>query len=291
MRCRVEVPPFFHCSCTANPSAGIEFIFRHERNFAEDDRAFIVMLAQLCAQALYRASLYESVRQSEGRFQLQAHLLDAVGQAVVATTLDGDITYWNDGADRLFHYSADEVMGRNVVDESRRKLYRLASGEENVNELLIRRQDGTAVPVLSYRTPIRDATGTMTGIIGVSSDISAIKEVERELRDSEQRYRALFDTSPDGIVLMDMNGLIVTANRQLGLMLGCDSPDELAGARMEEYLPQSDRKMALEVLEQRANGMPSSTTWATTSSERSATGCRQCYDCRIAWPGWGATST
>jgi diguanylate cyclase (GGDEF)-like protein/PAS domain S-box-containing protein len=248
------------------PIGGIEFIFRHQRNFAEDDRAFIVVLAQLCAQALYRASLYESVRQSEGRFRLQAHLLDAVGQAVVATTLDGDITYWNDGADRLFHYSADQVMGRNVVDvlpttesvdESRRKLYRLASGEENVNELLIRRQDGTAVPVLSYRTPIRDATGTLTGIIGVSSDISAIKEVERELRDSEQRYRALFDTSPDGIVLMDMNGLIVTANRQLGLMLGCDSPDELAGARMEEYLPQTDRKLALEVLEQRANGMPS----------------------------------
>jgi PAS domain S-box-containing protein len=247
------------------PVGGIEFTFVHERTFAEDDRAFIVVLAQVCAQALYRASLYESVRQSEGRFELQAHLLDAVGQAVVGTTLGGDITYWNHGAHRLFHYAAEEVMGRNVVDvlpttesvdESRRHLYRLASGEEKVSELLIKRKDGTTVPVLAHRTPIRDAAGTMTGIIGVSSDISAIKQVEGELRDSEQRYRALFDTSPDGIVLMDMNGLIVTANRQMGLMLGCDSPDELEGVRIDRYLPQRDRQPALEVLEQRANGMP-----------------------------------
>jgi len=76
---------------------------------------------------------------------------------------------------------------------------------------------------------------------------------------SEQRYRALVETSPDGILLNDMHGIIVMANAQLARMLGYESPNDLRGVHIEKHLPDDNRQQALEMLEQRASGtLPSS---------------------------------
>ncbi len=144
--------------------------------------------------------------------RFQAHLLDIVEQAVFATDVDGTITYWNRFAERLYGWELAEVRGRNVVDllavaghaeRGQIPLADLQKGESISGEFLRRRRDGTIFPVWTTATPFRDAQGSITGVVGVSTDITARKATEAALHDNEERFRILFERSPDAIVLID----------------------------------------------------------------------------------------
>jgi PAS domain S-box-containing protein len=180
--------------------------------------------------------------QAEQHLRFQARLLDTVGQAVVASTPDGEITYWNHGAARLFGYHAEEVMGRNVievlpttlsVEESRRLLDMVGAGEEMVSEFVLRQRDGAMVPILSHGTAIRDETGTITGIIAVSSDISELKEVEQELRRSEERFHAIFDQAAVGVAQTTLDGQLLLVNDYLLAFLGYTRDEILQKSHQE----------------------------------------------------------
>jgi PAS domain S-box-containing protein len=144
--------------------------------------------------------------------RFQAHLLDIVEQAVFATDIDGTITYWNRFAERLYGWELAEVRGRNVVEllavagnaeGGQIPLADLQKGESINGEFLRRRRDGTIFPVWTTATPFRDAQGGITGIVGVSKDITDRKAAEVALRDNEERFRILFERSPDAIILID----------------------------------------------------------------------------------------
>jgi len=225
--------------------------------------------------------------QAAQHLHFQARLLDTVGQAVVASTPDGEITYWNHGADRLFGYHAEEVIGRNVVEvlpttrsvtESRRILDTIRAGEEMVDEFLIRRRDGAMVPVLSHRTPIRDEIGTITGIIGVSSDISELKEVEQELRRSEERFRAIFDQAAVGMAQSTLDGQFLLVNNYFLTFLGytrdeilqksyqeITHPDDL-DANLAQYLRLVDGSIKLYRHETRYIRKDGTSRWAEVAS-------------------------
>lgn len=177
---------------------------------------------------------------------LHAQFLDAVGQAVVVTSPDGVITYWNRAAENLFGYAAEEAIGRDVVEvlptaqpaqASRRVLGTVASGDEVVGEILVRRRDGSFVPVLSHRTPIRDDAGTVTGIIGVSSDISELKKIETELYRSELRFRAIFDQATVGVAQSGLDGKLVLINSYFLALLGYARSDLMQKNFMEIIHP------------------------------------------------------
>jgi PAS domain S-box-containing protein len=136
-------------------------------------------------------------KQAEQALRFQARLLDAVEQAVVATDLDGAITYWNRFAERLYGWSADEVIGRCVLDvipaETGRKsaaalLARLRTGESWSGELLVRRKDGSGFPAWVTDSPIYDSAGALVGNVGISSDMTDRKATLA--REQEARARA-----------------------------------------------------------------------------------------------------
>ena len=130
--------------------------------------------------------------------RLQAHLLDAVGQAVIATDLEGRITYWNRGAERMFGWSAAEALGRNVIEvtptetsqgHAEAVMARLRRGETWSGEFLVRRRDGTAFHALVTDTPVLDDAGDLCGIVGVSVDLTGQKQADEELRRREEALR------------------------------------------------------------------------------------------------------
>jgi PAS domain S-box-containing protein len=90
----------------------ISLAFPTDRSFDEDDRRFMAAVADLCAQALERAQLYEAVRQGEEELQRQAALLNQAHDAIFAWEWDGPVTYWNKGAERMYGYTAEEAIGR-----------------------------------------------------------------------------------------------------------------------------------------------------------------------------------
>lgn len=139
--------------------------------------------------------------ESELRARLAA-IVDSSDDAIVSKTLDGIITSWNRGAERLFGYTAAETVGRHiflVVPEDRRAeendvLARLRRGETIDHFETVRQtKDGRRVPISLTVSPIRDAQGNITGASKVARDITertfaqeALKRAHEEL---EERVR------------------------------------------------------------------------------------------------------
>lgn len=131
-----------------------------------------------------------SERSTRQQIDLQSLLLDNVGDAVVATTLDGTITYWNRAAERLYGWSDMEALGRNVVkttvpegsyDSGEELLADLAGGATWSGEYEVRHRDGTVFPVEATNAPVYDVDGHHIGIVSVSTDIRQRKLMEAAL--------------------------------------------------------------------------------------------------------------
>ena len=133
---------------------------------------------------------------------LLASIVDSSDDAIVSKTLEGVITSWNAGAERLFGYTAKEAIGQHIsmiiprdrLDEETKILTRLNQGGRIDHFDTIRvRKDGTTLDVSLSISPVRDAAGKIIGAAKIARDISGRKRVERELRESEERFRTLAD--------------------------------------------------------------------------------------------------
>ena len=125
------------------------------------------------------------------RESLEARLVDAVQQAVIATDVAGRVIFWNAYAERLFGWSAGEALGRSIVDltphESTRDeaiaiMERLRSGQSWAGEFQVRRKDGSTFVAFVVNSPLLDSSGTLMGIVGVSTDVSEQRALEAQLR-------------------------------------------------------------------------------------------------------------
>jgi PAS domain S-box-containing protein len=141
-------------------------------------------------------------KRGEKQISFQAHLLDAVEQAVIATDLNGTIVYWNSFAEGLYRWTAAEALGANILEiipaaETREQaieiLTRLRGGKSWSGEFLVRRKDGSVFPAMVTDSPIVSEQGELIGVVGVSIDISERKRAEEErakLHESERAARA-----------------------------------------------------------------------------------------------------
>jgi PAS domain S-box-containing protein len=107
-----------------------------------------------------------------------ARLFDTPQQAVIGTTRAGSIVYWSYAAERFYGWRADDVLGRNIVEVTSADAARhaaedimeaLSAGKSWVGTFPVRRSDGSEIEVEVSNLPVRNATGTLVGIVGVSS--------------------------------------------------------------------------------------------------------------------------
>ncbi len=140
--------------------------------------------------------------QADKAVGLLASIIDSSEDAIVSKTLEGVITSWNNGAERLFGYTAKEAIGQPISmiipldrrDEETTILARLGEGQRIEHFDTVRvRKDGTKLEISLTISPVRDAAGKIIGASKIARDISARKRVERELHESEQRFRTLAD--------------------------------------------------------------------------------------------------
>jgi PAS domain S-box-containing protein len=133
---------------------------------------------------------------------LLAAIVDSSDDAIISKTLQGVVTSWNRGAERLFGYTAKEAVGQPISmiipldrrDEETRILARLSQGERIEHFDTIRlRKDGTKLEISLTISPVMDAAGKIIGASKIARDIGARKRIERELHESEQRFRTLAD--------------------------------------------------------------------------------------------------
>ncbi|HEX2022400.1 MAG TPA: PAS domain S-box protein, partial [Candidatus Thermoplasmatota archaeon] len=165
------------------------------RQYRLVDLALAEEVARRAAVAVDNARLYAEAVAVEERLRFQARVLDAVGQAVVGTDLQGRVTYMNRAAERAYGWRAEEAMGLDLVDVTiapaqlaagAALMARLRDGKPWSGELLASRRDGTTFWASVSATPFLDETGRHVGIIAVSEDVTerraAIEELEASRR-------------------------------------------------------------------------------------------------------------
>jgi PAS domain S-box-containing protein len=139
----------------------------------------------------HRGLLEELVRERTREVQLQAKIIDQIHDSVVSTDLDGVVTSWNKGAERLFGYSAREAKGRHISfvypEEQHEFLQQqvitpLKDRGEHETEVVMRRKDGTDFHAQLSLSMLLGEEGSPVGMTGYSIDISRRKEAEAALR-------------------------------------------------------------------------------------------------------------
>ena len=158
----------------------------------------LLLKEQATLQDLHRAM--RELKASEESNRLLAAIVNYSEDAIVSKNLNGIITSWNGGAERLFGYSSSEAIGRSItiiippdrLEEEPQILASIAKGESVDHFETIRmRKDGTPLDISLTISPVRDAAGNIVGASKVARDITAQKRSQEALRESEAKLRRL----------------------------------------------------------------------------------------------------
>jgi PAS domain S-box-containing protein len=172
-------------------------------------------------------------RESEGRL---AAVVTSSQAAIVTTTLDGAITSWNAAAERLFGYTAKEMVGQSIrrllpakrQSDEAAMLARVAAGETTAQfEATRLHKNGSTVQVSVTISPIHDRDGKVVGLSGIARDIGARKQAEESLRDRLSEIEAIYDNMPIGLALLDRDLRYVRINAALAEMNGVPAADHI----------------------------------------------------------------
>jgi two-component system cell cycle sensor histidine kinase/response regulator CckA len=170
-----------------------------------------------------------------------AAIVEYSDDAIVSKALDGTILTWNRSAERIFGYSAAEMVGSSVFvlippelhDDERDLLARIARGEHVPHvETTRRHKSGTLFPIELSVSPIRDANGTIVGASSIKRDISERKQAS----ETAARLAAIVESSDDAILSKSLDGTVLTWNAAAERMYGYTA-DEIVGHSIYVLIP------------------------------------------------------
>jgi two-component system, sensor histidine kinase and response regulator len=192
-------------------------------------------------------------KRAERRSLELASIVKSFGDAIISKSLDGVITTWNAGAEKLFGYTAEEVLGRPVTllfapehrDEESRILEVINRGEQITHfETERARKDGSRVPVSLSVSPVVDAGGKVVGVATIASDITerrrTAEEMQQRVRESaeaEERMRSVVNHVADGIITIDDLGTVTTFNPAAERIFGY-AAQEVIGQNIKMVMPE-----------------------------------------------------
>jgi PAS domain S-box-containing protein len=159
---------------------------------------------------------------AEAEIVFQTSLLDQVHNAVIATDLGGTVTYWNRHAERLYGWSAEEIMGRNLFEVTVPGLHPgemaaeaaaglIAEGKWD-GEVVLFRKDGSSFPAWSSDALLRDAADNPIGVVGIKVDLTQQKEAQAESQRLGDLASSVMEALQYPQAVISANGSIVAVN-------------------------------------------------------------------------------
>jgi PAS domain S-box-containing protein len=249
----------------AAPSAPSWFILVHtprafsvaqtsdlRRNFVVASAALLLLLVGLslgfARYQVHRREAEQRIRLNEARFRA---VTETASDAIISADRDGKIRYFNPGAERIFGFPQQEVVGQaltKLIPERFRQAHieglrrYLDTRETKVIgttvELVGLRKNGQEFPIdLALASSDVDGDLFFTAIV---RDITVRAEAERNLRASEARFRDLLEAAPDAVLITDDQGRIQLVNAETQRLFGYHR-DELMGREIEMLIPQRYR--------------------------------------------------
>jgi PAS domain S-box-containing protein len=165
-----------------------------------------------------------------------AAIVESSGTAIISKTLDGVITSWNPGAERIFGYRAGEMIGTPMarlfpedrLDEEPRILARLRNGDRvDPFETVRVTKDGRRLPVSVTISPIKDAAGRVVGAAKIIFDLTKQRQVE-------ERHNTILRSALDGILILDAGNLRILEVNDAYCRMTSYSREELSQLRISD---------------------------------------------------------
>ncbi len=255
--------------------------------------ALRVLGLQVIAQLeLRRLTSFRARQYADNMATLLAAIVESSDDAIVGKDLDSIVTSWNRGAERIFGYTAAEMLGTpitRIIPEDRRAeeatiIERIRNGDA-ISQMHTERitKDGRRIDVSVSASPIRNQQGRVIGVSKIARDVTDQNRAAAAKRVSDERYRALFEHAPDGILIVDADNRCVDANDRICRMLGYSREeltrlqlqDIIGGARVEQVTAALN-----ETLASAGSGISCAATTPCFRPRCSRRGCRTAIRCR-----------
>jgi PAS domain S-box-containing protein len=194
---------------------------------------------------------------AEAEFSRLASIVDSSTDAIYSKNLDGTITTWNKGAEKLYGYTAREAVGKQIsliVPLDRReelsRITGLITGGQPVEpfETVRIAKTGRRIDVSVAISPVRDGSGTIVGFSSIARDISEEKRIRDELKRSEEFNSRMLESSSDCIKILDFDGRILYMNRAGRELLGSDDPSSYINSYWTDFWKGAEREQARKTL-------------------------------------------
>jgi PAS domain S-box-containing protein len=217
-----------------------------------DQKAQYAELAHKLKKAIDRRRAWESVRASEEKYR---ELVENANNIILKCDRDGNITFFNEYAQKFFGFTREEILGRPLVGTvvpptesgSERDLANLLSEivrspgvyAHNENENI--KKNGERVWIQWWNKPLFDAEGAFTGMLSIGTDMTAQKKIALALKESEERYRFLVENAPLGISVV--RGEYIRFMNRFGLDAVGYTLDELLSRPYLDFTHPDDREL------------------------------------------------
>ena len=213
----------------------------------DDETLYLVI-----EMALRQHGLEKQWQESEDRYQM---VVREAADGILIADPQGKLQVVNEAICKSLGYTREELLGMNYrllfLEEDLIKhplrLDKILKGKETIkSERGIRKKNGALIQVEMHSKALSD--GHFQSIV---RDITDRKLTEKRIKESEMHYRQLFETTPIGIAICDMNGIILDCNSALASMLGYEHTDELRFYNDRELTASENREIeSKKILEQ-----------------------------------------
>ena len=208
-----------------------------------------------------------SKKKSEETQRFLTYLLEQTGDGIVVADLEGNIVQWNKGAEKIFGYKAEEILGKpgkildtdqgqGQVDEKRRAL--TEDGATLHYEALRKGKDGRLIQLDVSSTQLKDESGRLVGYSAIYRDITeklkaqvARVAAEEKVRESEDKYRKIFENVQDVFYQVDNEGKVLEVSPSIETYSGYTREEFIGKDFTEFYADPRDRGPFLKALQEK----------------------------------------
>lgn len=191
-------------------------------------------------------------KREEERLRLESITFERISDGLFVTDPHYRITEWTPSAEKMFGYSAAEMVGRspkrllpqNLAEATAARMVRgIDEQGEWRGEISVMHKNGTPLTCVTSLTTVTDVQGRVKALVAVNNDLTEARKAEQALRDSEMRFRTAFDHAAVGMAVVSIDGFVFQVNRSLGEMLGY-STESLLEMELLELIWPEDRDAA-----------------------------------------------